>query len=65
MPDRPDGPDRPDRGRVATRGAFYPGPVLWKKFPTHVFGAPFWGLPIGPEWTDLKILQLSLTQNKN
>ena len=43
-----------------------------KKFPTHVFEAPFCGpfskmggLPIGPKWTDLKNFQLFLTQNPN
>ena len=43
-----------------------------KKFPTHVFRVtfcgPFWkigGLPIGPQWTDLKIFQLIVSQNQN
>ena len=48
------------------------GSVLWKKFPTHVFRVPFWGpfgkiggLPISPQWTDLKIFQQFPVQNPN
>ena len=48
------------------------GSVLWKKLPTHVLKAPFWGpfwkmggRPIGQQWTDLKISQHFLTQNQN
>ena len=59
-------------GQFPTLNPNSKGAHFVKKLPTHLFEAPFcwpfWkirGLPFSPEWTDLKICQLYLSQNPN